>query len=409
VLLSLGLDEFVYDSLQVTKADSIYFDQRSSIKLIMELLLRDINHLPAFRFLNIDQGSSDFWGLVEARRQIVRLETESFLNNEARRLIRQAQEKKDFEPVLEGMQNDVTNRRAPTSRKRSDTTKEKKNYCCLSGCNKTGTLSCPAPVHDYCEGRLFCSDHSRLHADHFGPGSKLKKPLPKSGSLVTTVQPEVIIENENAPLQVQIPATDILCAVAECDGLATKFCQRLSAKCNDRKFCNLHGELCARHAFQVFRTFQLAVGPDDSNDDVDDDDDDNGTIEGDVANDTNEQLNNERSDAIDMTTITDNINNPNDIVTTVDNWFEIIHLIADTYHMEPVEEEFRFGPRTIKTGCYLLYFHVDTWRIAKIAPSMRPEQFQVQFLESSDWLYDDLKIAEHGKCHGKWVLLRKMK
>ena len=118
--------------MQVTKADSIYFDQRSSIQLIMELLLRDINNLPPFGFLQIDHGTDEFWGLVEARRQIVRLETESFLGNEARRLIRQAQEKKDFEPILEGMQIDATSRRAPNTRKRSDTTKEKQIIAVLA-------------------------------------------------------------------------------------------------------------------------------------------------------------------------------------------------------------------------------------------------------------------------------------
>jgi hypothetical protein len=402
--------------MQVTKADSIYFDQRSSIQLIMELLLRDINDLPPFGFLQIDHGTDEFWGLVEARRQIVRLETESFLGNEARRLIRQAQEKKDFEPILEGMQIDATSRRAPNTRKRSDTTKEKKNYCCLSGCNKTGTFNCPAPVQNYCEGRLFCSDHSRLHEDHFGSGSKLKKPSHKPGSMVANVQTEITVTSDNVnneSWQAQVPTVDILCAVAECDGLATKFCQRLSIKCDGRKFCSLHGELCSRHAFQVFRTFQHSAGLDDSNDDDDNDNDDDGdcAIENNIIDDADELPNHESSDVIDMKN--DNADMNNDKIDVeeprVDNWCDIIQFTANTYQLEPVEEEFRFGHRTIKTGCKLLYLYDDEWRIAKISPSIHQDKFLIQFLESSDWLYDDLKTSEHGRSNCKWVLLRKKK
>lgn len=409
----VGLDEYIYDAMQVTKADSIYFDQRSSIQLIMELLLRDINNLPPFGFLQIDYGTDEFLSLVEARRQIVRVETESFLSNEARRLIRQAQEKKDFEPVLEGMQIDATNRRAPITRKRSDTTKEKKTYCCLSGCNKTGTFNCPAPVQNYCEGRMFCSDHSRLHEDHFGSGSKLKKPPQKPGSMAANIQPERVGASENVTnesWQAKVSTADILCAVAECDGLATKFCQRLSIKCDGRKFCILHGELCSRHAFQTFRTCQFTAVLDDSNDDDNDDDDGDCAIEDNVINDADELPNHESSDVMDMISDNADMNNnkADDEESRVDNWCEIIQFTANTHQLEPVEEEFRFGHRTIKTGCNLLYYYANEWRIAKIS-SIHPDKFLIQFLGSSDWLYDDLKITEHGKSQCKWVLLRKKK
>ncbi len=366
-------------------------------------------------FLQIDYGTDEFWSLVEARRQIVRLETESFLSNEARRLIRQAQEKKDFEPVLEGMQIDATSRRAPNARKRSDTTKEKKLYCCLSGCNKTGTFHCPAPVQNYCEGRLFCSDHSRLHEDHFGSGSKLKKPPQKPGSMMANVQPEIAVASDNVrneSSQAQVSTADILCAVAECDGLATKFCQRLSNKCDGRKFCITHGELCSRHAFQIFRTFQFTADSNDDDDDDDDDDNDDGdgdcAIEDIIIDDDDKLANHKSSD--DNGDNADMNNNKTDVEESrVDNWCEIIQFTANTYQLEPVEEEFKFGHRTIKTGCNLLYLYADEWRIAKISPSIHQDKFLIQFLGSSDWLYDDLKITEHGRSHCKWVLLRKKK
>ena len=80
------------------------------------------------------------------------------------------------------MQIDATSRRAPNTRKRSDTTKEKKIIAVIS-----------ITVQIYCEGRLFCSDYSRLHEDHFGSGSKLKKPSQKPGSMVAKVQPEMTV------------------------------------------------------------------------------------------------------------------------------------------------------------------------------------------------------------------------
>ena len=72
----------------------------------------------------------------------------------------------------------------------------------------------------YCVGRRFCADHCKLHSDHFGEGSKLKR------------APKETNERSNNPLDLVsssdddgavIIRADIYCAVIECEGIADIF------------------------------------------------------------------------------------------------------------------------------------------------------------------------------------------
>ena len=195
----------------------------------MNVILKDIDNLPTFSFLRLDQSnlSKEFFSVVEANRKIQDLEAMEFQQRTEARLIKHRANVADAVAIIEGM---VTN----NARKKMDKkSKSAVSKCSVSGCQKAATLLCPKPIANYCEGRKFCPDHCKLHTDHTGEGSKLKKIRDRSSTSINTLE---LSDEDDIVLR-----PDIYCAVIECDGKSISFCEGTTRKCKGRKFCATHG------------------------------------------------------------------------------------------------------------------------------------------------------------------------
>lgn len=261
IILCISLD-FEFNKLITTSADVNFWGRFDSFDKVLEAILQDINLLPEYAIVSIPKESNPlFWQTVEARREVMNAEVRELFELASARLVRRQANAADGIRLVEGLLN------SHNSAKRKTRNAKSKSYCQRSKCNKEGNTSCPAPLKGYCEGRLFCTDHSKFHNDHHGDGSTLKRI--KSASKVTNnsnqaptrdVNDDNFDENDDTSDSdlddvsvVGLVAADIRCAVNECDGMAEHFCEGKSAKCKSRKFCSWHGILCMNHEAQIFR------------------------------------------------------------------------------------------------------------------------------------------------------------
>jgi hypothetical protein len=199
-------------------------------------------------------------------------------------------------------------------------------------------------------------------------------------------------------------SADIYCAVAECNGCANYFCQRLTAKCRSRKFCEIHGTLCSRHEHQRFKEEINSI-------------------------DLDEDKNSESDSSIDaamdsLLTVSPPFVGPSQTQLEVDPplYFdppqvhssmslielanEAIRGVASTYNLEPVNNI--SSKRLVKLGVMVLYNNNQVWKLSKVYESRFMDKVRLNFVEDSMvWLDVVLRSDEHGPEYNKWILLQK--
>jgi hypothetical protein len=401
----------------------------------MAIVLNDMRNLPPFSFLYLDKSkeSAEFLSVVEANRSIQQMYVDEFTISVEARLNRNKSKIDRRGAFITGMERPKCNRKSDK--------KTRPKACSLSGCSKAGTFPCPTPVNKYCVGRNFCADHCKLHSDHFGEGSKLKR------------APKETNERSNNPLDVVsssdddgavIIRADIYCAVIECEGIAEFFCEGSTKKCSGRKFCSTHGTLCSRHVAQRFRP--IASGESST---IRSESDSESSLDL-VATDHRLQINshssivqtmtaNEASGVIEPSTVNvisslieaTNVNVLNENHGVIDA--TIVHAGGDSngyqdilepislsvamddalknHQLEPTGKDYVFTKRSVKPGVVILYHYNDAWHLAKISVSRLSEQglLRINFVnDKTVWLDVELNIDHHGPDEKKWILMRKV-
>lgn len=426
-------DEFVYDRKEINDNDLRYFEERAKIYDVMAIVLKDMKSLPLFSFLYLDKSkeSAEFLSVVDANRKIQQMYVDEFTISVEARLNRNRSKIDRRGAFVTGMERLKGNRKSDK--------KTKPKACSLSGCSKAGTFSCPTPVSKYCDGRNFCADHCKLHSDHFGEGSKLKR------------APKETNERSNNPLDLVsssdddgavIIRSDIYCAVIECEGIAEFFCEGSTKKCRGRKFCITHGTLCSRHIAQSFRPIALGESSNiqsesDSESSIDlaatghrlqinshssivqtmTVNEASGVIEPPTANvissvieATSGNVVNENIEVIDATiaqAASDNyglqyILEPLSLSVAIDDALK-------NHLLEPTGKDYVFTKRSVKPGVMILYHYNDAWHLAKISVSRLSEQgkLRINFVnDKTVWLDVELNIDHHGPDQKKWILMR---
>jgi hypothetical protein len=426
IILCISLD-FEFNKLITTSADVNFWGRFDSYDKVLQVILQDINLLPEYAIVSIPKESNPlFWQTVEARREVMNAEVRELYELASARLVRRQANAADGIRLVEGLLN------SHHSGKRKSRNAKSKSYCQRSKCNKEGNTSCPAPVKGYCEGRLFCTDHSKFHNDHHGEGSTLKRI--KIASKVTNnsnqastrdVDDDNLDENDDTSDTdlddvsiVGFVAADIRCAINECDEMAKHFCEGRSEKCKSRKFCSLHGILCMNHEAQIFRNI--------SNNDKSELDNPPDAIP------LQQQMevipfhlsaSNEREVILQSTDMfVDNIecSSSSLVQSTELAWTHAVDFAAENFY-EPINElpsasdKVRDSRTNIKIGACILYFHKNVWRMAEIRPCRKSGQhllhFQDDFDSSCKWTYaDELESHHYGQHNShvnRWVLLQK--
>ena len=429
----------MYDRKEINDNDLRYFEERAKISDIMAIVLNDMKSLPPFSFLYLDKSkeSAEFLSVVEANRRIQQMYVDEFTISVEARLNRNKSKIDRRGAFITGMERLKGNRKSDK--------KMRPKACSLSGCSKAGSFPCPTPVNKYCDGRNFCADHCKLHSDHFGEGSKLKR------------APKETNERSNNPLDLVsssdddgavIIRADIYCAVIECEGIAEFFCEGSTKKCSGRKFCNIHGTLCSRHVAQRFRpiasgessTIRSESDSESSLDLVATDqinlhssivpamtvDEASGVIEATTINDasgvieaptvnvissiTSVNAVYEDIGVIDVTTAhaasvgygLQNILEPHSLSVAIDDALK-------NHQLEPTGKDYVFTKRSVKPGVMILYYYNDAWQLAKLSVSRLSEQgkLRINFVnDKTVWLDVELNIEHHGPDEKKWILLR---
>ena len=377
----------------------------------MNVILKDIDNLPTFSFLRLDQSnlSKEFFSVVEANRKIQDLEAMEFQQRTEARLIKHRANVADAVAIIEGM---VTN----NARKKTDKkSKSAVSKCSVSGCQKAATLLCPKPIANYCEGRKFCPDHCKLHTDHTGEGSKLKKIRDRSSTSINTLE---LSDEDDIVLR-----PDIYCAVIECDGKSISFCEGTTRKCKGRKFCATHGPLCCKHEAQSLKEVVVAsnminMGESES--------DSESSIENtpapiNIMNNTDfpdialipkeavESCNTALSSSVQLPDLPVTVSELEYDNNNKDKRFEdVLKDAAVINKLQPVGPNYSFSKRSVKPGVIVLYFYLQEWHLAKVSTSRRSEQgfFRLNLLsDTSVWLDDELNFEKHGQDKEKWILM----
>ena len=376
----------------------MYFKERQSISDIMNIILKDIDSLPPFSYLyfNESKQSKEFYSIVEANQKILEFEIIEFRQKVEARLSKHKSNVSDAVAIIEGMISDKT-------RKKSEKKLKSVVKCGLSGCQKNATTPCPMPVTNYCMGRQFCPDHSKLHSDHSGEGSKLKKMRePNSAGNNPAIIEDIVLR------------PDIHCAVIECHEISISFCQGVNKKCLGRKFCRAHGPLCKSHEFQILKDVTTAstildVGESESDSEssvehICDHNDIATHTDADIvvnADDSNSKESNCTSHLV--------VANSSEADCEIDKSLsEALSDAVRLHQLHPVGPNHSFGKRFVKLGVHILLFYEQKWHLAKVGLSRKSDQglHRLNFVhDQSVWLDVELKISDHGIDKQKWILM----
>jgi hypothetical protein len=401
----------------------------------MAIVLNDMRNLPPFSFLYLDKSkeSAEFLSVVEANRSIQQMYVDEFTISVEARLNRNKSKIDRRGAFITGMER-------PKGNRKSDK-KTRPKACSLSGCSKAGTFPCPTPVNKYCVGRNFCADHCKLHSDHFGEGSKLKRASKETNG--RSNNPLDVVSSSDDDGAVIIRA-DIYCAVIECEGIAEFFCEGSTKKCSGRKFCSTHGTLCSRHVAQRFRP--IASGESST---IRSESDSESSLDL-VATDHRLQINshssivqtmtaNEASGVIEASTVNvisslieaTNVSVLNENHGVIDapmvhaggdsnGYQDILEPISlsvamddalKNHQLEPTGKDYVFTKRSVKPGVVILYHYNDAWHLAKVYVSRFSQQglLRINFVnDKTVWLDVELNNDHHGPDEKKWILMRKV-
>ena len=110
----LGVDEYVYDETVITDKDLMYFKERQSISDIMNIILKDIDNLPPFSYLYLNESkqSKEFYSIVEANQKILEFEIIEFRQKVEARLSKHKANVSDAVAIIEGMVSDKTRKKS---------------------------------------------------------------------------------------------------------------------------------------------------------------------------------------------------------------------------------------------------------------------------------------------------------
>jgi len=393
----VGVDEYMYNETVINDKDLMYFKERQSIADIMNIILQDIDNLPPFSYLyfNESKQSKEFNSVVEANQKILEFEISEFRQKVEARLTKHKANVSDAVAIVEGMISDKT-------RKKSEKKSKSVVKCSLSGCQKNATTLCPTPLINYCMGRQFCPDHSKIHSDHSGEGSKLKK-----------IRDNTSAGDNPAISEDLVLRPDIHCAVAECHETSISFCQGINKKCLGRKFCRVHGPLCKSHEFQTLKDVIISstildVGESDSDSEssVEHIMDLNAIA---VRTDADIVVNDDKSNSNDSNNTSHvKVTNPSVIELEIEKSLTTaLNDAARLYKLHPVESNYSFGKRSVKLGVSILLLYEQKWHLAKVGLSRKSNQglHRLNFVhDTAVWLDVELKVSDHG-LDKKWILM----
>lgn len=392
----LGVDEYVYDETVITDKDLMYFKERQSISEIMNIILKDIDNLPPFSYLYLNESkqSKEFYSIVEANQKILEFEIIEFRQKVEARLSKHKANVSDAVAIIEGMVSDKT-------RKKSEKKSKSVVKCSLSGCQKNATTPCPMPVTNYCMGRQFCPDHSKLHSDHSGEGSTLKK-----------VKEQNSAGDNPAIIEDVVLRPDIHCAVIECHERSISFCQGINKICLGRKFCRFHGPLCKSHEFQTLKDvaisstiFDAGESESDSETSVERISNHNDIAASADANILVTAANSKDSNCTSHFVVANSSEADCEINKSLS---EALSDAVRLHQLHPVGPNYSFGKRFVKLGVHILLFYEQKWHLAKVGLSRKSDQglHRLNFVhDQSVWLDVELKISDHGIDKQKWILM----
>lgn len=388
----------MYDETVINDKDLMYFKERQSISDMMNIILKDIDNLPPFAYLyfNESKQSKEFNSIVEANQKILEFEIIEFRQKVEARLSKHKANVSDAVAIIEGMVSDKT-------RKKSEKKSKSVVKCSLSGCQKNANTPCPMPIINYCMGRQFCPDHSKLHSDHSGEGSKLKK-----------VREHNTAGDNPAIIEDVVLRPDIHCAVVECHETSVSFCQGINKICLGRKFCRMHGPLCKSHEFQTLKDVAVSSTILDI-----------GESESDSEASVEHISDHDNIAARTHTNIAENADDPKSkdsnytshlvVANSIEQDCVIDKSLSEAlsdavriYQLRPVGPNYSFGKRFVKLGVHILLFYEQKWHLAKVGLSRKSDQglHRLNFVhDQSVWLDVELKISDHGIDNQKWILM----